>query len=136
MKIWVSTEQKIKQHHEVQKFRGESAGELTEKRVPYLTYTEEVGDETIAVRVKLDPAGIRISRKGMINMDFLFIEGKTTQNFYETPAGRAVMDVHTTKLDYKKLAVGGRLVIEYELSEQNVSHGHFKYQLDYKERLQ
>ncbi|TDM00838.1 DUF1934 domain-containing protein [Macrococcus carouselicus] len=134
MKIWVSTEQKIKQNNQLQKFRQESAGELTEKRVPYLFYTEEVGEETIAVRVKLDSAGVRISRKGTINMDFLFVEGRTTQNTYQTPAGRTVMDVYTTKLEFKNLSVGGRLIIEYELSEQGESHGHFKYQLDYKER--
>ncbi|GGB11859.1 DUF1934 domain-containing protein [Macrococcus hajekii] len=136
MDIWVSTEQKIKQNNENLKFKGESIGKLIEKRVPYLLYNEQVDDEIIKVRVKLEPGAIRISRQGAINMDFLFVEGKVTQNMYETPAGRTVMDVHTTKLEYKKLSVGGRLVIEYELSERGVSHGEFKYQLDYKERMQ
>ncbi|KAA1039348.1 DUF1934 domain-containing protein [Macrococcus equipercicus] len=133
MKVWVTTEQKLKQNNEVMKYHNEVEGTLTKRRVPYVSYTEMLDGEPIDVRVKMDPAGIRISRRGAVKMDFLFVYGETTQNVYTTPAGRTVMDVTTTRLDYKALSTGGRLIIHYKLSERGEDLGQFKYQLDYKE---
>lgn len=133
MKIWVSTEQKIKQHNETTKYRQQTEGELVEKRVPYITYIENLEGQKIKVRVKLDPQGVKVLRRGAVSMDFHFVEGETTQNIYTTEAGRTVMDITTTKLSFKKLTAGGRLLIHYTLSEHGIIHGQFKYQLDYKE---
>lgn len=133
MKVWVTTKQKLKQNNELMTYHNEVAGQLVERRVPYVLYTEVLDGESIDVRVKMDPDGIRISRRGAIKMDFLFVYGETTQNVYTTPAGRSVMDVTTTKLDYKALSTGGRLTIHYRLSEKGEDLGQFNYQLDYKE---
>ncbi|TDM11972.1 DUF1934 domain-containing protein [Macrococcus lamae] len=133
MNVWVTTEQKVDQNNEVKTYRNEVEGTLKQRRVPYISYTEVLDAEQVEVRVKMDIEGIRITRHGAIRMDFLFVYGTTTQNVYTTPAGRSVMDVTTTKLDYKAWDSGGRLVIHYKLSEHGADLGQFKYQLDYKE---
>lgn len=133
MKIWVSVEQKFRQNDSTSKYTQETAGELVEKRFPYVMYTEDLEGEKVDVRVKLSDTNVRISRKGIVNMDFHFVLDAVTQNVYDTQAGRSVMEIHTTKLDYKALSDGGRLILHYSLMEQGEPLGNFKYQLDYKE---
>lgn len=117
-------------------FEDVAIGNYIEKRVPYITYKEKLDDEVIQVRIKLDKENVRIRRTGSVKMDFLFVLHETTQNIYETKAGRTIMDITTTKLEYVGDDLAGHLTIHYRLQEQETVHGEFKFELHYKEQTE
>ena len=69
---------------------------------------------------------VKIQRRGVINMNFHFEEGRTTETFYESPAGKHLFQIHTKKLDLS----GSSVDIEYDLIENGAVIGNYHYKLE------
>ena len=47
----------------------------------FIRYVEQIEDATVNVTIKVDDDGVKLIRKGDINMNLHFVEGQTTTTF-------------------------------------------------------
>ena len=91
----------------------------------YYQYTEQLDAHTLKCVLKVQDDIIRIQRRGVINMNFIFIEGARTDTFYESLAGRHHFFVHTNKIE----RTNDDIEIDYDLYEGDEKLGNYKYTL-------
>lgn len=100
-----------------------------EKKDVYLKYEEALDEHTLNVVMRIGEQDIRLSRRGIITMNFHFIEGVYTDTFYESPAGR-----HHFRLFTKKISTDiNRVEIDYDLYEGESCIGQYLYILEKSE---
>lgn len=95
------------------------------RRDRYLTYKEALDEYNINVVLRLGDDYAKIQRRGIINMNFYFVEGVTTDTFYESPAGKHHYQLETSWLDIKE----DEIYIEYTLYTGGEVLGEYKYQM-------
>ncbi|WP_082238338.1 arginine--tRNA ligase [Salinicoccus sp. YB14-2] len=118
--------QKVDMNDEKQSFS--QAVEVTEivKRDRYLKYQEEMDEYKLDVVLRINDEFIKINRSGVVNMKFHFVEGKETDTFYESPAGRHHFTIYTNQI----VALRNQIIIDYELFEQGQLLGSYQYKLE------
>ena len=72
-------------------------------------------------------------RKGDINMNLHFVEGKKRQLYMIYPRGRIPLTVKTLSILHFVTPNGGKLKIHYELYQNEEKMGSYQYELNYKE---
>ncbi|WP_017549936.1 DUF1934 domain-containing protein [Salinicoccus carnicancri] len=118
--------QTVEMNGETKRFRQDLDVELIEQRDKYYRYTEKLDGHEVAVVLRAGDGFVKIQRRGVINMNFHFEEGRTTETFYESPAGKHLFRIYTSRLD-----VGDNLVdIKYELIESGAVIGKYHYKLE------
>ena len=78
------------------------------------------------VVLRINDEFIKINRSGVVNMKFHFVEGKETDTFYESPAGRHHFTIYTNQI----VALRNQIIIDYELFEQGQLLGSYQYKLE------
>lgn len=99
--------------------------EVLERKDRYLRYTEQLDDYEIDVVMRVGDDFIKIQRRGIINMNFHFQQGETTDTFYESPAGKHHFRINTTALDIGEVTIE----IRYELYDHNGKLGDYHYKI-------
>ncbi|KKK34901.1 hypothetical protein WN59_04405 [Salinicoccus sediminis] len=118
--------QTVDMNGEKKRFRQDLDVELIERKDRYYRYTEKLDEHEMDVVLRAGDGFVKIQRRGVINMNFHFEEGRTTETFYESPAGKHLFRIYTTRLD-----VGDGLVdIEYNLIEDGTVIGNYHYKLE------
>lgn len=84
----------------------------------YIMYKSgEGGDETTSV-VTASEDGVKIKRKGAVNSDMLYVEGRKTSFIYRIPYGTMDMEIYTELIENSLNDDGGELHLVYDLSVQ------------------
>ena len=84
----------------------------------YIMYKSgEGGDETTSV-VTASEDGVKIKRKGAVNSDMLYVEGRKTSFIYRIPYGTMDMEIYTELIENSLSDDGGELHLVYDLSVQ------------------
>lgn len=91
----------------------------------YYMYREQLDEHELKCVLKVEQDLIKISRRGIINMNFTFIEGETTDTFYESLAGRHHFFVHTKSININDTEIE----IDYDLYEGQEQLGSYHYTL-------
>ncbi|SDK59467.1 DUF1934 domain-containing protein [Lacicoccus qingdaonensis] len=118
--------QKFNMNDEKQSFSQEV--EVTEiiKRDRYLKYREQMDVHELDVTLRINDDFIKIKRSGVVSMNFHFAEGRETDTFYESPAGRHHFTIYTHEIK----ALENEIFIDYELFEQGQLLGSYQYKLE------
>ena len=84
----------------------------------YIMYkSTDEGDETTSV-VTVSADSVKIKRKGSVNSDMLYIQGKTTSFLYRIPYGTMEMEIYTRLIENSLSDNGGELHLVYDLTVQ------------------
>lgn len=113
-------------HGEETKYEQKLQVSEVEKGDTYLRYTEALDEHEIKVTVRLGDSFVKLKRSGIINMNFHFEEGATTDTFYDSPAGRHHFEIVTHELKTDD----GLLKVKYDLFESGALLGKYKYTLE------
>ena len=131
--IDVQTKQVLKQNGEKQKFEFAAQGSWQKKNADYIRYQEQIEDAVVDVTIKIEERGVKLIRKGDINMNLHFVEGHDTTTLYDIPAGRIPLTVKTRSILHFVNENGGKLKIQYELHQNDEKMGSYQYEIKYKE---
>ena len=83
--IDVQTKQVLKQNGEKQKFEFAAQGSWQKENADYIRYQEQIEDAVVNVTIKIEERGVKLIRKGDINMNLHFVEGHDTTTLYDIP---------------------------------------------------
>lgn len=108
-------------------------GVWQQRQSEFIRYEENIEDANVNVTIKIDQQGVKLIRKGDINMNLHFVEGKTTTTLYDISAGRLTLTVKTLSILHFVNKSGGKLKIHYELYQEDEKMGTYQYEINYKE---
>ncbi len=66
---------------------------------------------------------VSLVRRGTVNSQMLFMEGKKTTSLYSMPFGELTIDIHTKSLCANVDDNGGKLTVDYIIDINNASSG-------------
>lgn len=69
--------------------------------------------------VEINPDGVVVERKGMLNSRMVFRQGEKSSFLYDTPYGSATLGVDTRKINAKLNDLGGELSIDYVVNMEH-----------------
>ena len=131
--VKIQTKQIIKQNGEKEKFDFTTEGSWHKRQSHIIRYTEHIDDANVNVTIKIEEDGVKLIRKGDINMNFHFVEGAETTTFYDIPAGRIPLNVKTLSILHFVTPDGGKLKVHHELFQNEEKMGSYQYEINYKE---
>ena len=82
---------------------------MATKHADYIRYQEQIESAVVNVTIKIEDNGVKLIRKGDINMNLHFVEGKDTTTLYTIPAGRIPLIVRTKNILHFVNENGGKL---------------------------
>lgn len=129
----IHTKQVLKQNDEKQKFESTTKGIWQKRNSEFIRYEELIESSKVNVTIKIEDNGIKLIRKGDINMNLHFVEGTETTTLYTIPAGRIPLTVKTLSILHFVKDNGGKLKIHYELFQNEEKMGSYQYEINYKE---
>lgn len=118
--------QNVKTNGETKRFKQDLDVEVIGRKDRYYRYTEKLDEHEIDVVLRAGDGFVKIQRRGVINMNFYFEEGRTTDTFYESPAGKHLFWIHTRRLSLSDSLID----IEYDLIEGDAVIGNYHYKLE------
>lgn len=118
--------QNVKMNGETKGFKQNLDVEVIERNDRYYRYTEKLDEHEIDVVLRSGDGFVKIQRRGVISMNFYFEEGRTTDTFYESPAGKHLFKIRTRRLDQSDSVID----IEYDLIEDGAVIGNYHYKLE------
>lgn len=116
----------VTMNNETETFETDADVEIIDKKDRYFRYTEQLDEHEIDVVLRAGDDFVKIQRRGVINMNFHFEEDKTTDTFYESPAGKHFFRIHTDSLSMSDTHID----IQYQLIEGGYVIGHYHYKLE------
>ena len=131
--VKINTKQVLKQNGDKQQFDMTTIGVWQQRQSEFIRYEENIEDANVNVTIKIDQQGVNLIRKGDINMNLHFVEGKTTTTLYDISAGRLTLTVKTLSILHFVNKSGGKLKIHYELYQEDEKMGTYQYEINYKE---
>lgn len=134
--VFIHTKQVVKQHDDKQKFSFKTEGTWQKRQADFIRYKETIEDATVNVTVKIEQAGVKIIRKGDMNMNIHFVEGEDTITLYEINGGRIPLTVHTHSILHFVTDDGGKVKVHYDLLQEDEKMGTYQYEISYKEKKQ
>ncbi len=83
----------------------------------YIMYEELVEDETTPIKnvMKLREGEFTLTKKGMVNVQMVFTEGKKTMTSYATPFGNIMIALDTEKITVQETESEMKIHIQYGL---------------------
>ena len=130
--IDVQTKQVLKQNGEKQNLNLLRKVHGKEKRRLY-SIPEQIEDAVVNVTIKIEERGVKLIRKGDINMNLHFVEGHDTTTLLRYTSGRIPLTVKTRSILHFVNENGGKLKIQYELHQNDEKMGSYQYEINYKE---
>ena len=106
---------------------------MAKENADYIRYQEQIEDAVVNVTIKIEERGVKLIRKGDINMNLHFVEGHDTTTLYDIPVGRIPLTVKTRSILHFVNENGGKLKIQYELHQNDEKMGSYQYEINYKE---
>lgn len=79
---------------------------------------------------------VSLLRKGTVNSQMLFMEGRKTSSLYSMPFGELTIDIHTKSLESQINEHGGRLKVDYIIDINNASGGRNTFDIIIEEEKQ
>ena len=131
--VKINTKQVLKQNGDKQQFDMTTIGVWQQRQSEFIRYEENIEDANVNVTIKIDQQGVKLIRKGDINMNLHFVEGKTTTTLYDISAGRLTLTVKTLSILHFVNKSGGKLKIHYEVYQEDEKMGTYQYEINYKE---
>ena len=131
--VKINTKQVLKQNGDKQQFDMTTIGVWQQRQSEFIRYEENIEDANVNVTIKIDQQGVKLIRKGDINMNLNFVDGKTTTTLYDISAGRLTLTVKTLSILHFVNKSGGKLKIHYELYQEDEKMGTYQYEINYKE---
>lgn len=128
----ITTHQIVKQNDQKDRFRFQTTGLWKRKQSEYIRYQEIFEDQKVNVTIKFVEDGVKIIRKGDIDMNLYFVEGQDTTTFYHISEGKLIFTVHTLSILHFITDTGGKLKIHYELYQGDEKMGVYQYEINYK----
>ena len=58
---------------------------MAKENADYIRYQEQIEDAVVNVTIKIEERGVKLIRKGDINMNLHFVEGHDTTTLYDIP---------------------------------------------------
>ena len=126
--IHIQTKQVLKQNGE-NKHLNFLLRIMATKHADYIRYQEQIESAIVNVTIKIEDNGVKLIRKGDINMNLHFVEGKDTTTLYTIPAGRIPLIVRTKNILHFVNENGGKLKIQYELHQNDEKWAHINMKL-------
>lgn len=81
--------------------------------------SEITGLKGTETTVEINPDGVTVARKGMLNSRMVFRQGEKSSFLYDTPYGSATLGVDTRKINAKLNDLGGELRIDYVVNMEH-----------------
>ena len=78
--------------------------------------TEATGMEGTSTTIEIDNEYVSLTRSGELNSTLLFIKGRQTTSYYDTPYGNIMMSINTESVDVDMNESGGRVSVKYRMS--------------------
>lgn len=85
--------------------------------------TEATGMEGTSTTLEICDDYVSLTRVGKVETTLLFVKGRQTTNYYDTPFGVVVMGIDAEKIDNDMNENGGRVSVTYGISMNNVFTG-------------
>lgn len=126
MKVPYKLRQTVRGQGQEKVYTGDVEVEIIKKKDTFLRYKETLDEHELDVVMGLGTHDIRLSRNGIIQMNFHFVPGVHTDTFYESPAGRHHFRLFTKRIESNVK----RVVIEYDLYEADECIGQYLYILE------
>ena len=82
---------------------------MAKENADYIRYQEQIEDAVVNVTIKIEERGVKLIRKGDINMNLHFVEGHDTTTLYDIPGGRIPLTVKTRSILHFVNENGGKL---------------------------
>lgn len=76
---------------------------------------------------------VSLTRRGTVNSQMLFVEGRKTTSIYAMPFGELTIDIHTKSLKTNVNEDGGTLNVDYIIDINNASSGRNTFDIKIKE---
>lgn len=76
---------------------------------------------------------VSLTRRGTVNSQMLFMEGRKTTSLYAMPFGELTIDIHTKSLTSNIGDCGGRLLVDYIIDINNASSGRNTFDITIEE---
>ncbi len=73
---------------------------------------------------------VSLLRRGTVNSQMLFIEGKKTTSLYSLPFGELTIDIHTKSLSADVNENGGKLKVDYIIDINSSAGGHNTFDIN------
>lgn len=83
--------------------------------------------------IEIAPDYVSLTRRGTVNSQMLFMEGRKTTSIYALPFGELTIDIHTKSLESSITATGGKLKVDYIIDINNSSSGRNTFDINIKE---
>lgn len=99
--------------------------------VLYLSYPESelTGLEGTVTTFEIRLDRVILRRRGTVNQEMEFVEGKTHHSLYRIPEGALMVTVRTTSLEDKMTLAGGTLRVVYRIELESTAAGEIEYLL-------
>ncbi len=81
--------------------------------------SEITGLKGTETTVEINPDGVVVARKGMLNSKMVFRQGEKSSFLYDTPYGAATLGVDTRKINARLDDLGGELSIDYVVNMEH-----------------
>ena len=91
--------------------------------------TEATGMEGTSTSIEIDSDYVSLTREGAVETTLLFIKGRQTTSYYETPYGTMMMGITTEKVDTRLDENGGTVDVSYSMSMNNLFSGTNTFQI-------
>jgi len=85
--------------------------------------TEATGMEGTKTTLEICDEYVSLTREGKVETTLLFIKGRQTTSYYDTPFGTIVMGISTDDIANSVDANGGNVSVKYGISLNNVFTG-------------
>ncbi|BCU53129.1 uncharacterized beta-barrel protein YwiB (DUF1934 family) [Staphylococcus auricularis] len=131
--VQLQIKQTVKQFDDKQKFMNRTEGVWQQREAEFIRYQEQVEEAHVNVTVKIESSGVKIIRKGDINMKLHFVEGEDTVTLYELSGAKIPLTVRTRSIKHFVEADGGKLKVHYDLLQAEEKMGTYQYEINYKE---
>lgn len=92
------------------------------------------GLEGVTTTFRVEPGKITLSRKGQLNSEMVFTEGKPHESLYEMPFGALMLTVTAQRVMFDLTADGGYIDLVYSISIENDDAGTVDYHLDIRRK--
>ncbi len=92
------------------------------------------GLEGVTTTFRVEPGKITLSRKGQLNSEMVFTEGKPHDSLYEMPFGALMLTVTAQRVMFDLTPDGGYIDLVYSISIENDDAGTVDYHLDIRRK--
>lgn len=98
----------------------------------YVDYEESeiTGLEGSKTSIEIGSDYVSLTRDGAMSTQMLFMIGRKTNTYYNTPYGNMLIGIYTESLTIDVNANGGKVVVEYYLDVNNQTTSKNKFEID------